>query len=93
MTAWDGSQWVEMADARELLWDRRVSINDEVMDSYDSSQRGAQANFQTVGNPLTFALWAWGGVTTSERDGTFGFAHSVARLEAAVPYVIIEQMI
>ena len=93
VTAWDGSQWVEMADARETLWDRRVSINDEVMDSYDSSQRGVQANFQTVGNPLTFALWAWGGVITSARDGTFGFGHSLARLEAAVPYVIIEQMI
>ena len=93
VTAWDGSQWVEMADARNTIWDRRVSIDDHLSDSGDTAWYTPHAYFPAVGNPLTFACWAWGGVTTSTREGAFGWAVSRAAIAASVPWMVIEQMI
>ena len=85
VTAWDGRQWVEMADARQPIW--------EVGDSGDSNSLVPQANFPAIGDPLTFALWVWGGVNTWSQDGTFGVAIASAAIAASVPFMIIEQMI
>jgi hypothetical protein len=93
VTAWDGRQWVEMVDARNTIWDRRVSINDDVGDSGDTAWYTPQAVFPTFGNPLTFALWAWGGVSTWTQDGTFGVGVARASIAASVPFMIVEQMI
>jgi hypothetical protein len=93
VTAWDGRQWVEMVDARNTIWDRRVSINDGFSDSGGTAWYTPQAQFPTVGDPLTFALWAWGGVSTWKSEGAFGLAVSRASMAASVPFMVIEQMI
>ena len=94
VSAWDGSQWVEIADARNTVWDRRVSIRDSDSGSDDTAWFSPQAEFMTLGEPFTFALWAWGGVSTSTQDGTWpgwGFANAV--MSTSIPWIVIEQNI
>jgi hypothetical protein len=94
VSAWDGRQWVDIADVRNTIWDRRVSIRDDDSGSDDTAWFDPQANFMTLGQPFTFALWAWGGVSTWTQDGTWpgwGFANAV--MSASIPWMVIEQSI
>ena len=94
VSAWDGRQWVDIADVRNTVWDRSVSLGDEDSGSDDTAWFSPQAEFMTLGDPFLFALWAWGGVSTSTQDGTWpgwGFANGV--MSASIPFMVIEQQI
>jgi hypothetical protein len=93
VSAWNGRQWVEIKDVRNTLWD--VSLwNGSMTGSDDTAWDAPQAEFITLGAPLVFALWAWGGVWTSETKGTQpGFGHAWASLSTSIPFMVIEQKI
>ena len=87
-----GATWEEVADQRATVFDEAVSVNDDSSGGDDNAVIGVQAEFHTFLKPVLFALWAWGGVSTSERDGPgpdFGF--SQANMSASIPVMVIEQ--
>lgn len=93
VSAWNGRTWVEIKDVRNTLWN--VAIwNSMNSGSDDTAWDVPQAEFITLGAPTVFALWGWGGVWTSETNGTKpGFAHASASLSASIPFMVIEQKI
>jgi hypothetical protein len=93
VSAWDGRQWTTMADGRTPVWDARVSVNDSASDWGGGASWMPQTSFWTLGRPFLFALWAWGGVITSEHDATIGYAAARGTLSASVPWMVIEQKI
>lgn len=93
VSVWDGLRWVEVADVRRSIWDRRVSANDMVTESGQLYTYAPEAIFQTADVRQTFALWAWGGVTTFERVlDTHSWASARAKASAHVPFMFVEQL-
>ena len=94
VSARDGRQSVEIAHVRNTVFDRRVSVRDPDSGSDKTVWFDPQAQFMTLGDPFTFARWAWGGVSTSTQDGTWpgwGFANAV--MSASIPWMVVEQNI
>lgn len=94
VSAFDGRQWIDIADVRNTVFDNSVSIRDDDSGSDDTAWYSPQAEFMTLGEPFLFALWAWGGVSTSTQDGTWpgwGFANAV--MSASVPFMVVEQKV
>ena len=91
VSVWNGRAWVEIKDVRNPLWN--VSLrNGSHSGSDDTAWDSPQVEFITLETPLVFALWAWGGVWTSETKGTPpGFGHASASLSTSIPFMVIEQ--
>jgi hypothetical protein len=88
---WNGRAWNEVRDVRSTLWNRSLSTGD-YFESDDTAWDAPQVEFLTFDAPTLFALWAWGGVWTSEIRGT-GVESASASLSTSIPYMVIEQKI
>lgn len=77
-------------DVRSTLWNRSLSSTGDYFESDDTAWGAPQVEFMTFDVPRLFALWAWGGVWTTEIRGT-GVESASASLSTSIPYMVIEQ--